>query len=95
MGQEEETEARRAAFAGFQVNQRLLSLAAPNAGVLHCLPAHRGEEITSDVMDGPQSLVFRQSENRLHLQKALLVELLGDPGDGSVAVPGDGRIGTV
>lgn len=95
MGQEEEAAARRAAFAAYQVNARLLSIAGPNARVLHCLPAHRGEEITSDVMDGPQSLIFRQSENRLHLQKGLLVELLGDPGDRVVAVDEDGRIGTV
>ena len=88
MGQEDETEMRRAAFSRYQVNAELLSGAAPGARVLHCLPAHRGEEITSDVMDGPQSLIFPQSENRLHLQKALLVELLGEPGDGSVVVPG-------
>jgi len=81
MGQETETDARRAAFAAYQVNARLVAIAGPEARVLHCLPAHRGEEITSDVMDGPQSLVFQQSENRLHLQKGLLVELLGDPGD--------------
>lgn len=93
MGQEAETEVRRAAFAAFQVNAALLAVAGPQARVLHCLPAHRGEEITSDVMDGPQSLVFGQSENRLHVQKGLLVELLGDPGDPSVVVDGDGRIG--
>jgi ornithine carbamoyltransferase len=75
MGQEAEAEERRDAFARYQVNSRLLQ-AAPGALVMHCLPAHRGEEITSDVMDGPQSIVFDQSENRLHAQKALLVELL-------------------
>ena len=77
MGQEDETETRRSAFAGYQVNAALLAIAGPDARVMHCLPAHRGEEITSDVMDGPQSLVFDQSENRLHAQKGLLVELLG------------------
>ncbi|MCI0346491.1 MAG: ornithine carbamoyltransferase [Chloroflexi bacterium] len=79
MGQEAETEARRSAFAAYQVNAALVALAGPAAKVMHCLPAHRGEEITSDVMDGPQSLVFDQSENRLHAQKGLLVELLGAP----------------
>ncbi len=76
MGQEAEAEERRDAFARYQVNQRLLAL-SPEALVMHCLPAHRGEEITSDVMDGPRSIIFAQSENRLHAQKALLVELLG------------------
>jgi ornithine carbamoyltransferase len=80
MGQEEEADLRRAAFAGYQVNEALCAVAGPAARVMHCLPAHRGEEITSDVMDGPRSLVFQQSENRLHAQKGLLVELLGDPG---------------
>jgi ornithine carbamoyltransferase len=75
MGQEAETEERRDAFAPFQVNRGLLAV-SPEALVMHCLPAHRGEEITSDVMDGPRSIVFEQSENRLHAQKALLVELL-------------------
>ena len=77
MGQEAEAEERRDAFAPFQVNAALLAL-APEAVVMHCLPAHRGEEITSDVMDGPRSIIFEQSENRLHAQKALLVELLAD-----------------
>ena len=77
MGQEDETEARRSAFASYQVNASLVAVAGPAARVMHCLPAHRGDEITSDVMDGPQSLVFDQSENRLHAQKGLLVELLG------------------
>jgi ornithine carbamoyltransferase len=94
MGQEEETDARRAAFRSYQVNAELLATAGPQARVMHCLPAHRGEEITSDVMDGPRSLVFAQSENRLHLQKGLLVELLADPGDPDLAVDGSGRIGT-
>jgi ornithine carbamoyltransferase len=76
MGQEAEREERRDAFARYQVNARLLAAAGPEAVVMHCLPAHRGEEITSDVMDGPQSIIFEQSENRLHVQKALLTELL-------------------
>jgi len=75
MGQEAEAEERRDAFARFQVNAALMAV-APGAVVMHCLPAHRGEEITSDVMDGPASIIFDQSENRLHAQKALLVELL-------------------
>lgn len=78
MGQEVEAEARRDAFAGFVVNDELLDAAGPGAMAMHCLPAHRGEEITSAVMDGDRSLIFEQSENRLHVQKALLVELLAD-----------------
>ncbi len=76
MGQEAETEERRDAFSGFQVDDALLDLAGADVVAMHCLPAHRGEEITSAVMDGPRSLVFEQSENRLHVQKALLVEIL-------------------
>jgi ornithine carbamoyltransferase len=76
MGQEAETEARRDAFADYRIDARLMELAGADALVMHCLPAHRGEEIESVVMDGPQSIVFEQSENRLHVQKALLVELL-------------------
>jgi ornithine carbamoyltransferase len=76
MGQEAETEERRDAFAGYQVDDALLDLAGPDVVAMHCLPAHRGEEITSAVMDGPRSLVFDQSENRLHVQKGLLVEVL-------------------
>jgi ornithine carbamoyltransferase len=79
MGQEAETEERRDAFGPYQLNAALLAIAGPDAIVMHCLPAHRGEEITSDVMDGPQSVIFEQSENRLHVQKALLVELIGAP----------------
>lgn len=78
MGQEAETEERRDAFAGYQVNDALLDAAGPDAVAMHCLPAHRGEEITSEVMDGPRSIILEQSENRLHLQKALLVAVLGD-----------------
>lgn len=77
MGQEAEAAERRKAFDGFQVNQRLMSLAKPDAIVLHCLPAHRGEEITDEVMDGPQSAIFDQAENRLHAQKAVLADLMG------------------
>jgi ornithine carbamoyltransferase len=78
MGQEAEAEERRDAFALYRVDDALMSAAGPDAVAMHCLPAHRGEEIASSVMDGPQSLIFEQSENRLHVQKALLVELLGD-----------------
>ena len=77
MGQEAETEERRDAFAGFRVDDALLDAAGPDSLAMHCLPAHRGEEITSAVMDGPRSLIWEQSENRLHVQKGLLVELLG------------------
>ena len=79
MGQEAEAEERRDAFAPYQVNRDLLAM-APDAVVMHCLPAHRGEEITNDVMDGPRSRIFEQSENRLHAQKALLVELIAGTG---------------
>jgi ornithine carbamoyltransferase len=77
MGQEAEAEERRDAFALYRVDDALMAAAGPDAVAMHCLPAHRGEEIASSVMDGPQSLIFEQSENRLHVQKALLVELLG------------------
>ncbi len=76
MGQEGEAEARRAAFAGWQVDAALLARAKPEAIFLHCLPAHRGEEVAAEVIDGPQSRVFEQAENRLHAQKALLTFLL-------------------
>ena len=79
MGQEAETEARRDAFAVYRVDDALMDKAGADAMAMHCLPAHRGEEITSSVMDGPRSLIFEQSENRLHVQKALLVELIGTP----------------
>ena len=72
MGQEAEQKKREKAFAGYQVNEELLALADPNAKVLHCLPAHRGEEISEAVFEGPQSIVFDQAENRLHMQKAIL-----------------------
>jgi len=76
MGDEAERAKRLSAFKGFTVDSRLLRLASPDARVLHCLPAHRGEEITGDVIDGQQSLVWDEAENRLHAQKALLVKLL-------------------
>jgi ornithine carbamoyltransferase len=77
MGQEAEAAERRKEFAPFQVNEELMGLAAEDAIFLHCLPAHRGEEVTAGVIDGPQSRVFDQAENRLHAQKALLYLLLG------------------
>lgn len=76
MGQEESSATKKTAFKDFQINKHLLSLAKPDAIVMHCLPAHRGEEITDDVIDSPQSVVFDQAENRLHTQKALLETLL-------------------
>lgn len=77
MGQEEEKKSREAAFRAYQVNDSLLSNAKSDAIVLHCLPAHRGDEITDEVMDGPQSAVFDEAENRLHIQKAIMVDLMG------------------
>jgi ornithine carbamoyltransferase len=77
MGQEAETEQRLRDFAGFQVDARVMERAREDAIFLHCLPAHRGEEVTAEVIDGPASRVFDEAENRLHAQKALLVELLG------------------
>jgi ornithine carbamoyltransferase len=76
MGQEEEAEARAQVFAPYQLNRSLLSLAKKDAIVLHCLPAHRGSEITDEVMDGPHSRVFDEAENRLHVQRAILTHLL-------------------
>jgi ornithine carbamoyltransferase len=76
MGQERETDRRRQIFAPYQVNGALMAGAAPGALFMHCLPAHRGEEVTSDVLDSPASVVFDQAENRLHTQKALLLMLL-------------------
>lgn len=76
MGQEAEREERLKRFESFQVNARLLERAAPGCKVLHCLPAHRGEEITDEVMDGPAAAVFQQAGNRLHTQKALLEQLM-------------------
>ncbi|MBU3912130.1 MAG: ornithine carbamoyltransferase [Candidatus Omnitrophica bacterium] len=76
MGQEKEHKKRLKAFKKFQVNSKLISLAKKDAMVMHCLPAHRGEEITDEVLDGKQSIVVDQAENRLHVQKAILVKLL-------------------
>jgi ornithine carbamoyltransferase len=77
MGQETESDARMPVFQPYQVNQELLTLADSNSIVLHCLPAHRGEEITDDVLEGTRSRVWDQAENRMHAQKALLVSVLG------------------
>lgn len=76
MGQEKESKTKRVKLKGYQINNKVLSYAKKDAIVLHCLPAHRGEEITDDVLDGPQSVVIDQAENRLHTQKALLEFLL-------------------
>lgn len=76
MGIETETEKRSKVFRPFQVNAQLFRKAKPDAIFLHCLPAHRGEEVTSDVIDSPRSLVFLQAENRLHAQKAIILELM-------------------
>ena len=76
MGREAEADVRRRVFAPYQVNEALMSLAKPGALFMHCLPAHRGEEVTSEVFDSAASIVFDQAENRLHCQKALLVMLL-------------------
>ncbi len=77
MGQEEEQTAREQAFADYQVDAELMAQAAPDALFMHCLPAHRGEEVAADVIDGPQSVVWDEAENRLYSQKALLEFLLG------------------
>ena len=76
MGQEEEKEERVVKFKGFQVNQQLVALAKKDVMVMHCLPAHRNEEIASEVIDGPHSIVFDQAENRLHIQKAIMATLM-------------------
>jgi ornithine carbamoyltransferase len=77
MGQEAESEARRQIFAGYQVNAELVSLARENAILMHPLPAHHGEEVAEGILDSPQSVIFDQAENRMHLQKALLAAMLG------------------
>ena len=76
MGQEDDKDARHAALQPFQVNSLLMGMAKPDALFMHCLPAHRGEEVTADVIDGRQSVVWQEAENRLHAQKALLDFLL-------------------
>jgi len=77
MGQEQEMEKRREAFKGYQINAELLSAAHPHCVVMHCLPAHRGEEITADVLEGSHSIVLDQAENRLHVQKGIMAFLFG------------------
>jgi ornithine carbamoyltransferase len=77
MGQEAEAASREEAFRPYQVNAALMRAAGPNAYFMHCLPAHRGAEVTDEVMDAMQSIVFEQAENRLHTQKALLTLLMG------------------
>jgi ornithine carbamoyltransferase len=77
MGQEGEAARRRKAFQRFQVNEELFALAQPGAVFMHCLPAHRGEEVTDPVIESDRSAVFDQAENRLHAQKALLLMLIG------------------
>ena len=77
MGQEDEADSRLAAFAGFTVDRRLMSVAAEGAVFLHCLPAHRGQEVAAEVIDGPGSLVWAQAENRMHAGRGLLLFLLG------------------
>jgi ornithine carbamoyltransferase len=82
MGQEDEIAQRSEAFRGFGVDEALMAQAHPDAIFLHCLPAHRGEEVTEGVLEGSQSRVWDEAENRLHAQKALLVSLMGDHRDG-------------
>ncbi|HKB78643.1 MAG TPA: ornithine carbamoyltransferase, partial [Thermoanaerobaculia bacterium] len=78
MGQEEESEKRRRDFAGWQVDRRLMKLARKNAIFMHCLPAHRGEEVAAEVIDSKQSVIFDEAENRLHVQKAIMITLMKD-----------------
>lgn len=79
MGQEKEASQRQKAFVGYCVDQSLLEVASADANILHCLPAHRGEEISAEVLEGPHSAVWQQAENRLHAQKAILEAILGHP----------------
>jgi ornithine carbamoyltransferase len=89
MGQEAEAAARRQIFLPYQVNAKLFALAKRDAIFLHCLPAHRGDEVTNEVIDSPRSVVFQEAENRLHAQKAIMVELMKDA---AVAVPEPARV---
>jgi ornithine carbamoyltransferase len=91
MGQETDREAKMKAFAGFQVDAELMKNAKPTAVFMHCLPAHRGEEVTDEVMDSPQSIVFDEAENRLHTQKAILYTLLKGQGREKVNTSGGRR----
>jgi ornithine carbamoyltransferase len=77
MGQEDEAEERARIFAPYQINEPLVAKAKPDVIVMHCLPAHRGQEITDGVCDGPHSALWDQAENRMHAQKAILVKLMG------------------
>jgi ornithine carbamoyltransferase len=81
MGQESEKEARARIFAPYQVNARLMSHAKKDALFMHCLPAHRGDEVTDEVIDSPNSVVYDEAENRLHAQKAILIALMGKRAD--------------
>lgn len=76
MGNEDEAGGRKKAFQGYQINSKILEVAKDNCRVMHCLPAHRGEEITSEVMDGPNSIIWQQAENRVYANKAILLKLL-------------------
>jgi len=77
MGQEDEAEERRRQFLPYQINEEAMARAGADAVFMHCLPAHRGDEVTDGVADSPQSVIFQQAENRLHAQKAILLHLLG------------------
>jgi ornithine carbamoyltransferase len=90
MGQEADASARREAFQGYQVDARMMSLAAADVVFMHDLPAHRGEEVAAEVIEGPQSVVFDQAENRLHAQKAALALILRQ-GSGQVPSTDSGQ----
>jgi len=81
MGQEEEHKQRVSAFQGYQVDQALMEMAGPDAVFMHCLPAHRGEEVSAQVIDGPRSVVWQEAENRMHMQKAIVIKLMGGEED--------------